>query len=266
MLTLGTLQSVWTHPGNSGRRARQTALYMWVRTMNHLGRDVVVPAGGHSRLMARHDASSAAAVVRSPVADWRDLQAWKQLLKPGDLFIDIGAHLGVYTIWAIEQGAEVVAFEPHPLTAEMLRQNLELNGYHAQVHEVALAHEPGRMRLAGADLARQALSANGEIEIDVRTLDEFATSAAGVKIDVEGAERLVLEGATALLDRGRPVLQLEWNKRSVDTLGEDRAPVAALLAGKGYCFCRPDSAGSLLPVDDLDFGADLWAVPTERPR
>jgi len=85
-----------------------------------------------------------------------------------------------------------------------------------------------------------------------------------VKIDVEGAERLVLEGATALLDKGRPVLQLEWNRRSIDTLGEDRAPVAALLESGGYRFYRPDSAGSLLPVDDLGFGADLWAVPTER--
>ena len=87
-------------------------------------------------------------------------------------------------------------------------------------------------------------------------------TADGVKIDVEGAERLVLEGAQRCLAEHRiRMLQLEWNEMSQPMLGEDRAPVARLLLDHGYRLFRPDRAGDLESLDDNGFGPDVFALP-----
>jgi hypothetical protein len=86
--------------------------------------------------------------------------------------------------------------------------------------------------------------------------------AAGVKIDVEGAERLVLEGGRLALSQHRiRVLQIEWNGMSERVLGESRVPVAELLWGYGYTFMRPHADGVLRVTDVWDARAeDIFAV------
>ena len=89
-----------------------------------------------------------------------------------------------------------------------------------------------------------------------------------MKIDVEGAERLVLEGASrALADLRIDLLQIEWNHCSLDLLGEDRKPVAELLRKCGYELCRPDASGALVPEVDLSatlLTRDMFARPITR--
>ena len=51
----------------------------------------------------------------------------RKLLNPGDIFIDVGAFIGFYTIYAAKLGAKVVAFEPHPSSFEILLYNITLN-------------------------------------------------------------------------------------------------------------------------------------------
>jgi hypothetical protein len=99
--------------------------------------------------------------------------------------------------------------------------------------------------------------------VEVRTLDEVLgdRTAHGVKIDVEGAESLVLEGASLAMAQGRiPVIQLEWNTTSRKNFGETREALAALLVEFGYEFLRPDSHGQLEPMDPGTFGKDVFAV------
>lgn len=86
--------------------------------------------------------------------------------------------------------------------------------------------------------------------------------AAGVKIDVEGAERLVLEGARqALAEHRIRLLQLQWNRRSQLHFGETREPVRRLLSGYGYQFLRLDRYGILHPADACEMSADdLFAI------
>jgi hypothetical protein len=88
---------------------------------------------------------------------------------------------------------------------------------------------------------------------------------AGLKLDVEGFELIVLEGASEALSEHRIALvQLEWNDTSMDALGIDRQPVAELLARYGYGLLAPNADGNLVPVstrtgDDLQ---NLFAAPT----
>jgi FkbM family methyltransferase len=131
-------------------------------------------------------------------------------LRPGGTFVDVGANLGLYTVAAGRAvGAEgrVVAVEPTPTTAEMLRQNVRLNGLWesgvVEVHECAAGAAPGRARLAvdRADSGHNSLypepGSTAEVDVEVVRLDDLIPAGAEVdvvKIDVEGAELAVLRG------------------------------------------------------------------------
>ncbi len=263
------VRAITSHPANAGHRVGS----LWRVARCELraratGKPVITDIGAHSRIAAHlHAGGSWRAVLANP-PDWNEMQAWRRHLGPGDLFVDIGAHAGVYTLWALDLGCTVVAVEPIATLVEQLRANLALNGYHADVHRVALAAEPGTMTMSGPDLLRQHLTvgepAAGGETVDVSTLDAVLGDrrAAGVKIDVEGAERLVLQGGAAALAEHRVALvQLEWNDCSQTLLGESREPVVALLRGHGYELLRPDGDGVLRPTDASGYGADLFARP-----
>jgi hypothetical protein len=83
----------------------------------------------------------------------------------------------------------------------------------------------------------------------------------GVKIDVEGAERFVLEGAHRALAEGRlRVIQLEYNSKA-RIYGETRLPLRDMLAEYGYSFLRPDDDGNLVPARiGRGGGHDIFAV------
>jgi FkbM family methyltransferase len=198
------------------------------------------------------------------------MQVWRRHLKPGDTFIDVGANIGVYTLWAAESGAEVIALEPNGPACERLRENVALNDYaNRTVISAAAGAAPGMTRMTDSLRAGNhlILDESGDVDVRVETIDEIVglRQVAGMKVDVEGAERLVLQGAKRALEEGRiALLQLEWNRRSWHLLGEDRTPVANLLRGYGYGLFYPDELGSLHPVLEPDWhpGArDVFAAP-----
>jgi hypothetical protein len=102
-------------------------------------------------------------------------------------------------------------------------------------------------------------------EVPVLTLDGLIGERTidGLKVDVEGAELLVMKGAQRLLARQRiKLIQLEWNESSLALLKQDRMPIAELLSSYGYALFRADEQGHLVPLSDLGFGADVFAKPS----
>lgn len=146
------------------------------------------------------------------------------LLQHVDRFIDVGANLGYYTCLALQNGRGVLAIEPQQRNLRSLFQNLITNGWerNAEVMPVALAAEPGLLTLYGASGPSASLlkswagySSRYHQTVPVSTLDNllagrFAGERLLVKIDVEGAELGVLQGAQATLRRDvRPMWLLE---------------------------------------------------------
>jgi FkbM family methyltransferase len=214
--------------------------------------------------------AAASKVVYANPPDWNEMQAWRRLLRPGDLFVDVGSNVGSYALWAADAGARVIAVEPGPDAANRLRRNVALNDFPIVVRECGLADRPGRLTLSsGHDTTNHLLLDAGAVgdSIEVDTVDNLLGDrfAIGVKIDVEGAERLVLDGARRALEERRiGVLQLEWNARSQRVLGEDRGPVAAILTKHGYELTRPDHRGVLRDTDATGADArDVFAVLPE---
>lgn len=259
----GVVPWVWGHPANRGRRlqalGRAVAFQMRGRLLR---RPTVGAIGRDARFIADIGTAAASKAVYANPPDWPEMLVWRDRLTPGDLFVDVGANVGTYSLWAGDLGAEVIAVEPGPETVTRLRRNLALNDFPFHVVEAVATDHEGVEQF---DPAGDSTAHIGEgIEVKATTLDAILGDrhAAGVKIDVEGYERLVLQGATmALSERRIDCLQLEWNDLSKTALGESRHPIRDLLRGYGYSLYRPDERGRLVPDPDAGVGADVFALP-----
>ena len=190
---------------------------------------------------------------------------WRKYLRRGDIFIDVGANAGSYTIWAAELGAEVIALEPVKDTYDLLVENLKLNGYEAKTIQAAVGASSGVVRFTSGQDDQNHIDSSGDIEVEMVTIDLIigAAEIAGMKIDVEGFEIDVLRGCVRSLREQRiGLMELEWNSTSERAVGTNRGPVAELLNECGYGLYRPDSSGNLVPITDHDFGDDVFACPT----
>lgn len=173
-----------------------------------------------------------------------EIDFFRALHRPGTL-LDIGAHDGLLTAPLAElPGAHVIAFEPLPPAMARLRARL---GAHPRVslRAEALGAAPGEAMLTlplvdgaaaeqWASLAKTYAPAipTREHRVTVMPLDALdLPEVTGVKLDVEGFEEEVLQGALATLRRCRPVLSVEIEERHRP--GSTRA-VPGLLAGLGY--------------------------------
>ncbi len=262
------LEHVWQHPANRESRIRAVIRAVIFQLRGRMGRRTLTKIGESGRIWAELHYTASSSVVYGNPPDYREMQAWRRLLRPGDIFLDIGSNVGSYALWAGDLGAKVIAVEPNPDAARRLRENVSMNNFTIEVHECALADEPGEALLTvdlgtvnHLVLGSETLSGNVHNAV-VKTLDQLVGNGhvRGVKIDVEGAERLVLEGGSRCLREGRiDVLQLEWNSMSEQVLKEDRTPVATLLRSVGYLLLRPTVDHGFLALHDDGYGRDVFA-------
>jgi FkbM family methyltransferase len=156
-------------------------------------------------------------------------------VRPGQVVYDCGAHFGYYTLLAatIAGAKHVFAFEPSPQNLLRLRQHVAINGCrNVTVLDVAVSDHEGSARFenrAGSGVGH--LSPEGPLEVPVTSLDALAGRLSPpdvIKIDVEGAEMSVLNGARKLLATCRPTIFL-----SVHSAGL-RTQCTEFLQGLGY--------------------------------
>jgi FkbM family methyltransferase len=140
--------------------------------------------------------------------EFTDMAFVMHFLREGDLFLDVGANIGSYTILASGvSGARTIAIEPVAATADALAANIELNNLQERVRleRCAVGEESGTVRVSNsADCVNHVLSPNehGEFsEIPQRTLDELLGDEAPIliKMDIEGYEYPALRGAQRVL-------------------------------------------------------------------
>lgn len=144
------------------------------------------------------------------------LEDMRTRLSADDLVVDAGANIGNHTMYlAAVVGCKVVAFEPNTALATALRGSLALNALDGkvQVRELGLGRHVGRGQFAKAipdNLGAQSIT-GGEGPLEIAPLDsiDFPAPVKAVKIDVEGMELDVLEGAAGLIQRDRPILYVE---------------------------------------------------------
>jgi FkbM family methyltransferase len=229
-----------------------------------LRRRTLARLGEKSAIWADLHRTGASRVVYANPPDYHEMLIWRKLLGPGDLFIDVGANVGSYSIWVAELGAEVIALEPAEDTFALLEENVELNGYPIKAIRAAAGATEGRARFTRGQDCVNRLHPNGVAETEVLTVDSVIgdRTVSGMKVDVEGFEIDVLHGCERALSEHRvKLLQLEWNATSMQAVGTDRRPLASLLAKFGYSLYCADRGGGLIPLDDMRFRPDVFARP-----
>jgi FkbM family methyltransferase len=133
----------------------------------------------------------------------------------GQLFVDVGAHVGTWALRAARCFGQVVAFEPDPTANKILRTNVKLNRLaNILVIEAAISNTTGEMLVI-----RGSRNARKTDRVPVRTLDNFKLKPSLVKIDTEGNELRVLQGALQTLTQ-KPQLVIETH--SPDSVREIR--------------------------------------------
>jgi FkbM family methyltransferase len=188
-------------------------------------------------------------------------------LQPGDLFVDIGAHLGVMSLTAATcHDNPVLAVEPSPANLRQLAGSIAANGLQARIEiapcAIGATSGPGRLRLSGGSMGHRLTGDGGDgaspesetIDVPLASLDDLlarypqhAGRRVVVKIDAEGAEPEVIAGAAGLLASGRLRL-LIWEKSTAMTPA--LAATAASLADSGlsaFVFPLHDWGGPLIP-------------------
>lgn len=201
------------------------------------------------------------------------LAVLRRILKPGDVFIDAGANIGLFTMlasrWVGSRG-RVISFEPSRREFDRLQQHVERNALDNVVAmPVALGDRDGTALLHVADTTQSGLNtlanqfayeavAEAYTEtVPVARLDDVLAGegvehVGAIKIDVEGGEHQVLEGARQSIVRDRPSLLLEIGSSPGEDVPERLRATEAFLHGVGYAFVAIDGeTGTLRHVAHL---------------
>lgn len=213
-------------------------------------------------------------------------------LGPGDLFVDIGAHWGIYALHAATRhrgGVRVLAIEAHPGNIGPLAQGVTGNGLGKAVEVICVAAgaKPGSAPLVfnstmGHSLYGLGLPEGagrlGEVTVPVLPLDlllaerpELAERRIILKVDVEGYEPEVMEGARQALDSGR-VAAVIWEHGSAFRTGKRREAMLAMcsaLEARGYRqyrFPHPTMGGPLVPFAPTPECYNVFALAPDLHR
>jgi FkbM family methyltransferase len=159
--------------------------------------------------------------------DRRELELVREHLRDGD-FVDVGAHIGLYTVTAARATkGRVLAFEPNPLARAQLAENVRLNGCTnvavvpkavAGAARRALLHVPATPDPSFSSLAAGRFAEGAPIDVEVTTVDAevdaLGLRPSVVKVDVEGGELAVVAGMERTLREHRPTLLVEVSEAS----------------------------------------------------
>jgi FkbM family methyltransferase len=189
----------------------------------------------------------------------RSLAALERLLSEGDVFIDVGANIGVSTVAAAKKvGARgrVVAFEPNDRTRKLLEENVERHGVSewVEIRSQAIGSVRGTRTfryyendlVSGFGVAPSTYHPGRMLQegpVAVKPLSEWDGPVDLIKIDVEGYEDEVLEGARGLVERNPNVaLLFEFNPASLRAAGRDPEQLTALLSREWDLWLVDDNA------------------------
>ncbi len=215
---LNTLRFILNHPLNRGRPVSTLARYASWQIRSRLHEEVVVDWIQGTKLVARNGMTGATGNIYCGLHEFADMAFVLHALGPDDLFVDVGANIGSYSILASGvAGAQSIAIEPDPGTAKSLARNIEVNALADKVEIVrtAVGAEEGEIVFtAGKDtMNRVATSADKDRQVvPLRKLDDILEGKYPVvmKMDVEGFEHEALRGMLETLENPSLVaIQLE---------------------------------------------------------
>jgi FkbM family methyltransferase len=187
----------------------------------------VIPFLGHDFELHRSNEGVSAELRLFGVHEPSATDSYLEHLSVGDHVIDVGSNLGYYLLLAarrIGNGGRVLGFEPAPGVYEILARNVQRSGHeNVQVERCAIGAKAGTLQFYESEVPNwgsifqdSRLQQTGATTVQVKPLDQVVRDTPGfhpkaLRMDVEGAELMVLEGAREVLRRYKPCLFIEFH-------------------------------------------------------
>ncbi len=249
-------------------------------------REVTMRDGSRARWDLRDDAEAMACWLGEADDDVRD--ALLARVKPDATVFDVGANVGWWTVPLARRlargGGRVVAFEPVPANRARLEWAIAANavGAQVQVAAVALGDAPGELGMwlkseeTGAGSGTAALVTGdgpSHLRVPVVTLDAWTaeqglTRCDLMKLDIEGAELMMLRGAERFIAATRPLIFGEFEAYWLSTFGATFVDVAEWAGRNRYAMRRWDArTGAFVALERVEVGVQdvlLEPLPTAR--
>jgi FkbM family methyltransferase len=212
-----TLLYIWNHPFNSKNRlAGISRFFKWQINCFLNKYDIIYQLSENSKIVAKKGLTGVTGNIYNGLHEFNDKLFLLHFLRENDTFCDIGANVGVYTILAsAEVGSKTISIEPIPSTFDLLKFNILINqindkvillniGLGAVDSEIAFTKNLDTANHVATSIE---IANKNIIKIPIKTLDEVTKNNTPLilKIDVEGYETEVLNGANNLLKN--PILK-----------------------------------------------------------
>ncbi|MBI4677563.1 MAG: FkbM family methyltransferase [Elusimicrobia bacterium] len=231
-----------------GRGSPAQRVFLAVARLAQLRFESTLRVDGHNLAARTSDRALALILHKVGLVDLAEKRLLSREVKPGMTCLDIGANIGVYTLYLarlVGRSGRVVAFEPEPENFEMLERNVARNGY-AQVECVrkAVSDRTGAADLGFCEENRgdHRLFSRGQgrraVPVETTRLDDFFPPGAKVdliKMDVQGSEVAAMEGMRRVLqDNPRVMVLAEHCPALTEAAGFSAASLAEFWRDLGF--------------------------------
>ncbi len=213
-MLLKTLRRIVCHPSNKDHKSRALCRFVWWQACKRIIACPIVVKSCGKRFLAYPDCIFSSMLLYFKVPEYEELAALESYSESGRaVFFDVGANIGFYSLTMEEHFSEVHAFDPNPEAIRRLNENLVLNRLHVKVNGFGLYNAEKEMHLhmenaVDPTACLQDVSGKNTISVPVMPLDKYIEETdikekIVMKIDVEGAELEVLQGAVESLREKR---------------------------------------------------------------
>jgi len=189
-----------------------------------------------------------------------DTEIVKREINKGDIVVDVGASIGYFTLIfarAVGEEGHVFAFEPRPERFELLKKNIEINGYdNVTLEQMAVMDQNGEtefyysksgktgFKLVVSEQQKKEIAEKG-IAKTIRLEDYFKeknllNKIKFIKSDVDGPEFSVLKSAGSILENKSLKIFFEWDYEYIKIVGDDPEEIFELLNKNGFKIYLPD--------------------------
>jgi FkbM family methyltransferase len=241
-----TLHFIFHHPISKRHILKSFTRFCWWQLQCGISpqKFFVKPFVGQVKFYARKRLTGITGNIYTGLHEFTDMSFLLHFLRSGDIFFDIGANVGSYTLLAAGYcRAKSIAIEPVADTFDILSKNIVLNKLDSLVTLInagAGANEGTLSFTSGEDTTNHVIAQNESdgrmVTVPVLTVDSLLTDGVPtlIKIDVEGYETEVLKGMTETLDNGQlKAIIIELNGSGM-RYGYDEEKIHDLLMSKGF--------------------------------
>ncbi len=203
------LNFVFKHPSNKNSRfSALLRIIKWQISSRLMPGLIALPFVNDTYLFAKKGMTSASSAWYCGLYEYEEMSFLSHHLEPNNLFVDVGANIGAYSILAASNGSKVISIEPIPSTFEILKKNILLNNFQDLVELLNIGVDSKKKILkftndkgAMNHVLKYEDKKKNSINVNSNSLDNILSGRIPkfIKIDVEGFELNVIEGGETTL-------------------------------------------------------------------